>query len=45
MMRAVDSRSFTSKNTVLILIEKSDDNKNDNRHKHPIRITYSTQQI
>ena len=36
---------FTSKNTVLISIEKSYDNTNDNRHKHPIRITYSTQQI
>jgi len=31
---------------VLISIEKSNDNRNDNRHKHPIRIvTYSTQQI
>jgi len=30
---------------VLILIEKSYDNRNDNRHKHPIRITYSTREI
>ena len=37
--------SFTSKNAALISIEKRDDNRNDNRHKHPIRITYSTQQI
>ena len=42
-VRAVDFCFSTSKNTVLISIEKSDDHKNDNRHKHPIRnLFYST---